>query len=130
MKVAVYGSLLKGLYNHTIIKDSKYLGTFESAHNYTMYDLGAFPGIIEKGNTSLTLEVYNVTKQKLEDLDRLEGFIKNSKISLYTRRIIRTPFGISFIYIYNKNKKDIKGDKVKSGNWKEYLNDKNYEKVH
>lgn len=115
-KVAVYGSLRKGLGNHNYyLKNSTLIGTFQSNPDYTLYSLGAFPGIKNGGHTSVTMELYEVDDRTLNNLDVLEGV----GYDFYLKEKINTPFGEAIIYIYNE---PIDGKKiVEHGDWKEYL---------
>ena len=73
MRVAVYGSLRKGFGNHGLLEDSIYVGEGITEARYTMLHLGGFPGVVKKGNTSITVELYDVDDETLRRLDRLEG---------------------------------------------------------
>lgn len=122
--VAVYGSLMKGLYNDEFLKDSKFIGTFVTEPIYTLIDLGSYPGLYENGTTSINMEVYEVDDHTLADIDGLEGYLEdNQELSMYIRKTISTPFGKAFGYIYN----DPIGtnEPITSGDWKEHITFKN-----
>jgi len=70
--VAVYGSLKEGFYNHRLLKDQRLVGK-GFASNFEMFSLGSFPMIIP-GKGSVAIEVYEVTADVMERLDRLEGY--------------------------------------------------------
>lgn len=72
-RVMVYGSLRKGFGNSYLLKDSTFVGMVNTRPNYTMVSLGAFPGLIRKGDTIVIGELYEVDAPTLERLDRLEG---------------------------------------------------------
>lgn len=100
-KVAVYGSLRKGMHNEDFLKNAKFLGVFESSPSYNLYSLGAYPGLTKGGTTPVTMEVYEVTQAELMSINRLEGYDPNSENNTFYDRInIRTPFGTAFTYIY------------------------------
>lgn len=127
MIYAVYGSLRKELSNHRILQESELLGEYVTPPIYSMYSLGSFPGVVPKGDTSITLELYEVVEESIEkDLDRLEGYHPYDKNnSFYLKEKLETPFGEAFIYFVNKDylSSNIEAyEKVPSGNWKEYLN--------
>lgn len=73
--VFVYGSLLKGLRNHSRLTQhgAIEIGPAVLSGSYTMISLGAFPGVVDGGTTDIRGEVYAVTSAGLADLDRLEG---------------------------------------------------------
>lgn len=75
-KVAVYGSLRKGMSNHGILEGATFLGTTKTVNNYTMYSLGGFPKVALDigGPTQIVVEIYEVDDQGLRRLHRLEGF--------------------------------------------------------
>lgn len=104
--VAVYGTLRKGFGNHRLLKNAKYLGTFNSEPIYNLHDLGGFPGLKHNGNTSVVMEVYKVTPEEAYNVDCLEGYNPNEKPTFYDKEIIETPFGKAGVYIYVNNLDD------------------------
>ena len=72
-RVFVYGTLRRGDYNHYILKESTFLGTANTEPRFTLVNLGVFPAMINKGNTSIRGEVYEVDDSTLRTLDSLEG---------------------------------------------------------
>tara|TARA_R110002124_G_scaffold281430_1_gene455668 strand:+ start:16832 stop:17263 length:432 start_codon:yes stop_codon:yes gene_type:complete len=117
--VSVYGSLRKGLSNHKFyLKNNELLGEFKTDPIYELYDLGSFPGLKKEGYTSVTMEVYEVNHEELAHLDMLEGY-RNSKDDYYIREIINTPYGKAYTYFYNHSVTNSK--KVKTGDWKEHV---------
>lgn len=121
--VGVYGSLRKDLHNHKVLGNSKLVGTFQTVPEYTMYDLGSYPGVVVEGNTSIFIEVYEITETTLEKLDCLEGYYTfNALNNHYNRRKIESPYGEMYVYYYN-NKYNYTPEKnkiVTSGDWKDY----------
>lgn len=117
MKVAVYGSLRSGFHNHRIIASSKFLGTCETDPNFTMVALGSFPGIFMHGNTSIKVEVYNVSEEIFKELDRLEGYP-----SFYNRAVIKTPLGDAWVYYLEDKDSSCykKYPVVPDGDWPSY----------
>lgn len=71
-KVLVYGTLKKGLGNHVLLKDAKFLGT--TTVRGRMYSLGAFPGVRFDQDGSIKCEAYEVDEPTVKRLDRLEGY--------------------------------------------------------
>lgn len=100
-KVAVYGSLRKGMHNDGFLKNAEYLGVFETSPSYNLYSLGSYPGLTKGGNTPVTMEVYEVTQSELMSINRLEGYDPSSEDNTFYDRInLRTPFGTAFTYVY------------------------------
>lgn len=121
--VAVYGSLRKNLGNHRLLETSEYLGEFTTKPEYSLYSLGGFPGLKEKGTTAVVMEVYSVTPQVDLRLDMLEGYDRNSNDNtFYDKKTIETPFGTAGVYVYVPSVQN--RDLVVSGDWKEYYTNK------
>lgn len=109
--VSVYGTLRKGFYNHYLLKNSLYLGTYSNPiksvgnngiEEARLFNLGGYPGIkfypITKNPPNITIEKYLVDQETLERLDKLEGYLKDSPTKgLYDKRIING----YIIYTYN-----------------------------
>ena len=118
-KVFVYGSLLPGLGNHGVIASSETLGAATTEPIYTMVSLGAFPAIVEGGETAIHGEVYEVDSDTLAALDRLEGHPR-----FYKRMLIWLAGGESSAYTYLLPPERIADRhllEVPSGNWYEHL---------
>lgn len=112
-KVFVYGSLKEGFGNYPYhLSNAVKLGTFFTAPEYTMYSLGGFPAVCLGGDTSIYGEVFRVTEEEMEGLDRLEGFP-----SFYNRKLINTPWGKAWMYYIEELTGD--HDKVCDGVWRE-----------
>lgn len=73
MKIFVYGTLRRGSYNHYLLEDSPFIGNGRTVNGFTMVNMGGFPGVISGGDTSIVGELYEVNKETLAQLDRLEG---------------------------------------------------------
>lgn len=71
--VFVYGTLMKGYWNHVLLKDQKFIGR-GIIKGYRMYHVSSFPGIVESGYDEdiIVGELYEINEAILEDLDRLE----------------------------------------------------------
>lgn len=122
MKLAVYGTLKKGLHNHHYLQKSKYIGEFETLPIYNFFSVrDSFPAVTKGGYRSVLMEVYDVTHEILDAIDGLEGYKKfKEEDSLYVRKEIDTPYGVCFTYFYNKNTKHL-APIVDSHDWKEFI---------
>lgn len=90
-KLFVYGTLKKGYSRNSVLEESKFIGEYITKPNFTMVDLGFFPGLIEVGDTSITGELYEVSDEILEYCDRIEGhptFYFRKKILLKNNQIV------------------------------------------
>ena len=107
----VYGTLLAGEVNHHLLAGSELLGPHRTEPCFTMFQLGAYPGVARGGNTAIAGEVYRIDAGDLERLDRLEDYPR-----LYDRTLIPSPYGRAWIYLYRGR---IRGRAViRSGDWR------------
>lgn len=90
----VYGTLRKGESNQGFLESAQFLGRHETLPKYALYDLGAYPAVIE-GHSSITGEVYLIDDDTLARVDALEEVPIE-----YRREQIETPFGLAWIYLY------------------------------
>lgn len=84
-RVFVYGTLLRGESNERFLRSARLVGAARTRPAFTLYDLGAFPGLVEGGSVAVTGEVYEVSEETLAALDRLEGhptFYRRTAITL------------------------------------------------
>ena len=87
-RVFVYGSLKRGFHNNRLLEESRFLGErITSNETWTMYSLGAFPGVIKSFHAgvcaSISGDLYEVSDQTLTRLDMLE-----SNGSFYKRELV------------------------------------------
>jgi gamma-glutamylaminecyclotransferase len=76
-----------------------------------MFDLGAYPGVIEGGRTGIVGDVMAVNVKLLASLDAFEEHPRG-----YVRTLIATPFGRAWMYIYRHQPGD--APVVPSGDWR------------
>ena len=69
----VYGTLQRGQRNHHLMREARFLGEAVTEPQYTLLDLGSFPGMIAGGATAVQGELYEVGPELLARLDRHEG---------------------------------------------------------
>lgn len=81
MKMFVYGSLKKGFHNNPVLGDSEFIGV-DIVEGYSMADLGAYPMAYSDPDGEIIGELYYITPETLEELDRLE-----SEGSYYVREL-------------------------------------------
>jgi len=72
-RVFVYGSLLSGEPNHSVLSRARRIGEARTPPRFVLHDLGAFPAMIEGGAHAISGEVYEVDEKTLARLDVLEG---------------------------------------------------------
>lgn len=113
--VAVYGTLRKGMGNHHLLRSAEFLGVQQTEPVWTMYASG-FPVIVD-GDSSIKIEVYNITKKNLKTLDILEGYP-----SMYNRKKIKTDWGDAWIYFMKKSELWRNLQLVESGDFVDWFN--------
>ena len=102
MHIFVYGSLKKGFPNHALLGSSAFLGTAKTKQPMYMIGLlsGAYPYVTsEKIHPSLQAspihgELYEVSEDVLEVLDRLEGHPTH-----YIRQSVDLDIGSAYMYL-------------------------------
>jgi len=120
-RVFVYGTLKKGHGNHRLLE--KYEATFvckaKTVPDYVLVHLGEFPGMIDRQNgmsdddCSIHGEVYDVNREGMKALDRLEGV----DYGLYEKKIVRLIGGKTAIaYFFRRECK--KPAIITGGEWK------------
>lgn len=94
-RVFVYGTLLRGGVNHRLLAGAELLGPHRTEPCFTLFRLGAYPGLARGGSTAVAGEVYRVDAADLARLDRLEEYPR-----LYDRVLIPTAYGRAWVYLY------------------------------
>lgn len=94
-RIFVYGTLRRGEANHCLLSAADCLGPHRTCARYRLLHLGRYPWAVEGRSTAIVGEIYRVSRRQLLRLDRLEAYP-----SLFTRRLIKTPQGRAWIYLY------------------------------
>jgi gamma-glutamylcyclotransferase (GGCT)/AIG2-like uncharacterized protein YtfP len=110
-RVFVYGTLLRGEVNHHLLEGARCCGPHRTEPRFTLFALGAYPGVVDGGNTAVVGEVYVVNEIQLLRLDRLEDYPR-----LYDRRLIATPYGRAWLYLYRGRVRDRHA--IRGGDWR------------
>ena len=100
----VYGTLMQGERAAHLLADATYVGRCK-LHNYAMYNLGRYPGILPCTGETVYGELYLICEEMVQTLDEYE-----EEGSLYDRKTVTVeldgqPIAAS-AYIY---KKDVTG---------------------
>lgn len=112
-RVFVYGTLLRGEVNHRLLAGAELLGAHRTEPCYTLFHLGAYPGVAIGGVTAIQGEVYAVDRAGLVRLDQLEDYPR-----LYDRKLIPTPYGRAWIYLYRGRLAD--RSVIAGGDWRAF----------
>ena len=91
----VYGSLLPGLHNDHLMQRATVLQRCCTLPEYTMYSLGHFPGVCERGSTAIQGMLYRIDAKTLLQLDMLEGHP-----NWYKRKLIFLPDAEAHAWMY------------------------------
>jgi len=93
--VFVYGTLMRGEYNHHYLTDQTYLGPHRTEPLFHLYNTGPYPAATRPGRNALHGELYRVDADCMARLDVLEDYPLS-----YTREQIVTPEGLAWIYLW------------------------------
>lgn len=115
-RVFVYGTLLRGEVNHHRLAGAEFLGACRTEPCFTLFNLGAYPGLARRGRTAVSGEVYRVDNAGLRYLDRLEDYP-----TLYDRTLIPTPVGRAWVYLYRGELSD--RPVIRGGDWRAFAAD-------
>ena len=129
--VGVYGFLRKGMQNHEQLDEDSPVAVYETAPEFTLYDIEGFACLDKKGSSSVLIELYNIDRaifQSLEWHNNLEGNILDytNNYELYKLERLDTPFGKAYMFILDDKIVDPlkNGTVVESGNWLDYYQTK------
>lgn len=91
--IFVYGTLLKGEYNHNLMTSSRFIKYGETLPGYDLFDLGAYPALAEGGSGAVKGEVYEVAREDLKLIDSLEGhpdWYERKQVALKDGSVVET----------------------------------------
>jgi len=115
MKLFVYGTLRKGCGNHEHFLRGKEPLCVDMLTNFKMYNLGAFPAIVESTdkNDYVVVEIYEINDAELKAIDRLEGYPR-----FYNRKEVSTVTGnTGFVYYQTEDKAEAYWVHIPGGDW-------------
>ena len=116
MKVFVYGTLQKGCRLHHALTSSEFVCKAKTKPIFDLIDVGWFPAALNGGQTIIKGEGYEVDRDVLNELDRIEGVP-----TLYRRPKTTLSNGVrAWIYTMVQNR-NAEGPQIKSGDWKKYM---------
>ena len=111
-RVFVYGTLRSGEPNHYLLDAHDLVRRGRTEPAFELVSLGAFPAMIDGGQTAVVGEVYEVDPPTLAALDRLEGHPR-----FYQRRPIRLDDGDEAL-AYLLSPEQVQGrSRIPSGDW-------------
>lgn len=97
--IAVYGTLKKGYRNHDLLLTSKFIKNSHTGSGFALF-VDDLPFLVQREDgKGAEIEIYEVSNEILQDLDRLEGHPK-----FYTRIFLRYEDDKKLeIYVLNKD---------------------------
>lgn len=118
--IFVYGSLLSGFYNHTLLDTpgAAFVGEAETRGGFALYDLGSYPGMVEREDLpteTVKGELYAVDASTLREVDRLEGHPR-----YYTRTEIELSTGERVEGYTLDHAQVARCTRIGSGDWRAY----------
>jgi gamma-glutamylcyclotransferase (GGCT)/AIG2-like uncharacterized protein YtfP len=72
-RLFVYGTLLAGEPNHSLLDRARALGSARTAPVFELIDLGPYPALVAGGSTSVLGELYELTAAMLASVDVHQG---------------------------------------------------------
>lgn len=117
-RIFVYGTLMRGGHNHRVMGERARLvrARARTLARFTMLDLGSFPAIVDRGNTAIVGEVFELNKDALKDVDRLEGhptFYRRTQVALADGELVET-------YLWQRIAEPWRS-MVISGDWRQHI---------
>lgn len=74
-RIAVYGSLRKGMGNHRLIQDAVFVNTHRIQLPFKMISYGAFPALIPSNTKHpVVIETYDLNPTEYANVELLEGY--------------------------------------------------------
>lgn len=122
--VGVYDDLRQEGDSYKIfMSEANYLGTYYTEPEYELYSLSKkYPGLKQGGSTSILLEIFEVNKETLKNIDYYEGCNDlDAYMNIYNKIEIDTPFGPCIIYEYNRV--IVNKPRIESGDWFKFKRD-------
>ena len=115
-KVFVYGTLLAGEPNSRLLARAQRIGDARTEEGFALFDLGAFPGMVRAREGIVVGELYEVDRETLAALDRLEGhpsFYRRTAITL------APPMQAEPVWTYLLRPEQVAGRiRIESGSWR------------
>jgi len=115
-KVFVYGTLLAGEPNSRLLARAQQIGDARTEEGFALFDLGAFPGMVRAREGIVVGELYEVDRETLAALDRLEGhpsFYRRTAITL------APPMQAEPVWTYLLRPEQVAGRiRIESGSWR------------
>ena len=113
MLLFVYGTLLKGEENAVQLHGVPFIANDSTLPQYTLVNLGRYPGLLATGNCSVCGEVYEIEASMLPELDDFEDHPE-----VYIRTQIALASGLhAFTYVL-RPEHAAGAPEIPSGQWR------------
>lgn len=108
-----YGTFRAGECRHHVLKSFGviFVQAINTAPEYTLVNVGAFPGMLESGNDSVVGELYDVPEEAIPTFDIIEGHP-----TFFCRKNVKLADGTSAVSYVFLCPLDRYG-KIKTGDW-------------
>lgn len=121
MQVFVYGTLMRGQRNHSLLKKAgaEFVAEHITDTTFQMYNNGSFPVVVPEGHVAITGEIWQVGHETLQALDALEEVDdRTGKPTHIERMEIDTPHGNAWIYIRPSAPSNDEAKSMLHGDWR------------
>lgn len=113
-RVFVYGTLLAGEANHSLLANALLVGAARTRATYSLYDFGPYPALVRSGASEVVGELYQVEAATLAVLDELEEHPE-----VYERRRIALAGGQrAWTYVMEPHQVE-RARLIPSGSWRQ-----------
>lgn len=117
MMLFVYGTLRTGGSNHHLLASggAALAGVARTLAVHELFDLGAYPGMVAGGHTSVTGEVYVIDERLRERLDAFEGhprLFRRETILLEDQRPVQT-----YLFVEANLARNLRARRIDCGDW-------------
>lgn len=123
-KIFVYGSLLKGFVQNSLLGDSKFMGSAK-IKGYDMLSLGRFPGLRKSkdADSSVEGEIYQITDESIWETLLLYEGVPRLYIVEQTKAFDSDFVGNVSVFVLAKYGFDPKRKYpiVKNGSWRDFI---------
>jgi gamma-glutamylaminecyclotransferase len=113
VRLFVYGTLKRGFAREDLMNGATFDGAAMTQRGYALYDLGEYPALVLGTDGVVHGEVYRVTPEHLEALDRYEGYPE-----LYGREPVALADGSMAVAYVMSGARLGRSPRIEGGLWK------------
>ena len=113
MLLFVYGTLLKGEENAAHLSGAAFIANDATLPQFTLVNLGLYPGLVASGRTAVVGEVYEVSASTFDELDAFEEHPE-----VYVRTQITLISGLKAFTYLLRPEHAVGSNAIPSGDWR------------